>query len=121
MQSTQLIEIETVGIVRSSSSCLSQKSNFHLPCSFCRNFLETNQPLFGMGHTFFIEKSSSHKLNRSTYGGQKKRDYVKFMLIVLPASYVIDILDPFQGIMNDENITAEIIDTNDSIATWLDD
>ena len=43
------------------------------------------------------------------------------MSIVLPDSYVIDILGPFQGTMNDANITKEIIDTNDSIATWLDD
>ena len=42
------------------------------------------------------------------------------MSIVLPNWYVMDILGPFHGTMNNANITKEIIDTNDSIATWLD-
>ena len=42
------------------------------------------------------------------------------MSIVLPDSYVINIPGLFQDTMNDANITKEIIDTNDSIATWLD-
>ena len=44
------------------------------------------------------------------------------MSIVLPDSYVIDIFGSFQDTMNDANnvITKEIIDTNKSIATWLD-
>ena len=38
------------------------------------------------------------------------------MSIVLPDSYIIG---PYQGTLNDANITKEIIETNNSIVTWL--
>ena len=41
------------------------------------------------------------------------------MSVVLPDSYIIDIIGPYQGTLNDANITKEIIETNNSIATWL--
>ena len=42
------------------------------------------------------------------------------MSIVLPDSYIIDIIGPFQGTLNHASITKEIIETNNSIVTWLD-
>ena len=41
------------------------------------------------------------------------------MSVVLPDSYIIDIIGPYQGTLNDANITKEIIETNNSIVTWL--
>ena len=41
------------------------------------------------------------------------------MYIVLPDSYIIDIIGPCQETLNDANITKEIIETNNSIVTWL--
>ena len=41
------------------------------------------------------------------------------MSIVLPDSYIIDIIDSYQGTLNDANITKEIIETNKSIVMWL--
>ena len=41
------------------------------------------------------------------------------MSIVLPDSYIIDIIGPYQGTLNDVNITKEIIETNNSIVTGL--
>ena len=43
------------------------------------------------------------------------------MSIVLPDSYIIDIIGPYQGTLSDANITKEIIETNNSIVTWLGD
>ena len=96
------------------------KKEFSLCIAFLQKFFGNEPTLIWDETYFFIGKSSSNKVNRSTYGGQKKRHYVKFMSIVLPDSYVIDILGPFQGTMNDANITKQIIDTNNSIAAWRD-
>ena len=41
------------------------------------------------------------------------------MSIVLPVSYIIDIIGSYQGTLNDANITKEIIETNKSIVMWL--
>ena len=41
------------------------------------------------------------------------------MSIVLPDSYIIDIIGSYQGILNDANITKEIIETSNSIVMWL--
>ncbi len=54
-------------------------------------------------------------MNRSTYGGQKKRHYIKFMSIVHPDAYVVDVIGPFQGSLNDTNITREILETNNEL------
>ena len=97
------------------------KKEFSLCIAFLQEFFGNEPTLIWDGTYFFIGKSCSNKVNQSAYGGQKKRQYVKFMSIVLPDSYVIDILGPFQGTMNDANITKEIIDINNSISTWLDD
>ena len=38
-------------------------------------------------------------------GGQKKRNYLKFMSIVLPDGYVLDTIGPYHGRMKDASIT----------------
>ena len=53
--------------------------------------------------------------------GQKKRHYVKFMSIVHPDSYVIDSIGPFEGNLNNASIAKEILETNNTLATWLGD
>jgi hypothetical protein len=41
------------------------------------------------------------------------------MSIVHPDSYVIDIIGPFEGTLNDASIAKEILETNNALATWL--
>ena len=41
------------------------------------------------------------------------------MSIVHPDAYIVDIIGPFQGSLNDANITKEILETNNSLVEWL--
>ncbi|CAF2141157.1 unnamed protein product [Rotaria magnacalcarata] len=87
--------------------------------AYSKEFFGNEPTLIWDGTYFFIGKSSSHSVNRSTYGGQKKRHYVKFMSIVHPDDYVSDVIGPFQGTLNDASIAEEILATNNALATWL--
>ncbi|CAM4834786.1 unnamed protein product [Rotaria magnacalcarata] len=88
--------------------------------AYSKEFFGNESTLIWDGTYFFIGKSSSHSVNRSTYGGQKKRHYVKFMSIVHPDDYVSDVIGPFQGTLNDASIAEEILATNNALATWLE-
>ncbi|CAF1528085.1 unnamed protein product [Rotaria magnacalcarata] len=41
------------------------------------------------------------------------------MSIVHPDAYIVDIIGPFQGSLNDANITKKILETNNSLVEWL--
>ena len=41
------------------------------------------------------------------------------MSIVHPDSYVLDVIGPFQGTLNDATIAKEILETNDTLVNWL--
>jgi hypothetical protein len=58
-------------------------------------------------------------MDGSTYGGQKKRHYIRFMSIAHPDTYIVHIIGPFQGSLYDANITKEIRETNNSLNEWL--
>ena len=84
--------------------------------SSVQEFFKNDPTLIGDGTYFFIGKSSSSEINRPTYRG-KKYHYAKFMSTVLPDSYIIDIIGPFQGTLNDVGVTKETIKTDNSIVT----
>ena len=52
----------------------------------------------------YINKSEDHKLQQNTYSVQKSRHLIKFMFIILPDGYVLDLIGPFNGIDNDAKI-----------------
>jgi len=68
------------------------------------------------GTYIYIQKSSDHKLQRMSYCGQKKRNYLKFMSIALPDGYILDTVGPFTGSENDATITKKVMD---KLVTWL--
>ena len=75
---------------------------------------------FLMVHTYiYIQKSSDHQLQKSSYCGQKKSNYLKFMSVVLPDGYVVDSIGPFYGNENDASITKQILSSVDSMKKWL--
>ena len=41
------------------------------------------------------------------------------MSIVHPDGYIVDVIGPFQGNLNDASIAKEILETNNSLAIWL--
>ena len=41
------------------------------------------------------------------------------MSIIHLDGYVVDIIGPFEGTLNDANITKEILETNNCLTTWL--
>lgn len=73
------------------------------------------------GTYIYIPKSSDHKLQRSSYSGQKKRNFIKFMSIVLPDGYVLDTIGPFYGNENDAKITEAILQKIGNLSTWLEE
>ena len=86
---------------------------------FTQTFYGDNVTLILDGTYIYIQKSDEHQFQRSSYCGQKKRNYLKFMSIVLPDGYVVDSIGPFFGSDNDAKITKQILTTVDDIKQWL--
>lgn len=87
--------------------------------TFTKCFYGDKVTLILDGTYIYIPKSSDHKLQRSSYSGQKKRNLVKFMSIVLPDGYVLDTIGPFFGNENDAKITEAILNKVDELKTWV--
>ncbi|CAF4657751.1 unnamed protein product [Rotaria sp. Silwood2] len=88
--------------------------------AFSKEFWDNKVTIIWDGTYIYIEKSSDHYLNRSTYSGQKCRHLVKFMSLVLPDGYVLDTIGPFQGTANDATIAQQIIETRNELLQWCD-
>lgn len=76
---------------------------------FTKRFFGDKATLILDGIYFYISKSADHKLKRTSYSEQKKRNSVKFVNVVLPDGYVLDIIGPFFGNENDAKITEKIL------------
>ena len=87
--------------------------------TFTKCFYGDKVTLILDGTYIYIPKSSDHKLQRAIYSGQKKRNLVKFMSIVLPDGYVLDTIGPFFGNENHAKITEAIILKVKELQTWL--
>ena len=87
--------------------------------TFTKCFYGDKVTLILDGTYIYIPKSSDHKLQRASYSGQKKRNLVKFMSIVLPDGYVLDTIGPFFGNENDAKITEAIIHKVTELKEWL--
>ncbi|CAF1117325.1 unnamed protein product [Rotaria magnacalcarata] len=88
--------------------------------AFSKEFWDNKVTIIWDGTYIYIEKSSDHYLNRSTYSGQKCRHLVKFMSLVHPDGYVLDTIGPFQGTANDATIAQQIIETRNELIQWWD-
>lgn len=88
---------------------------------FTSTFYGDNVTLVLDGTYIYIQKSEDHLLQKSSYCGQKKRNYLKFMSIVLPDGYVVDTIGPFYGNENDASITKQIMNSVHEIKLWLTD
>lgn len=73
--------------------------------AYTKRFFGDNLSLIWDGTYIYCYKSEDHKLQQETYSGQKSRHLVKFMSIVLPDGYVLDLIGPFQARDNDANIS----------------
>lgn len=60
-------------------------------------------------------------VNRSMYSGQKKRHLIKFMSLVLPTSYIFEIIGPFRETTIDASIAERILQTNNELVVRSDD
>ena len=61
------------------------------------------------GTYIYCNKSNDHALQRSSHSGQKSRNLIKMMSLVLPDGYVLDLLGPFYGKDNDASISKVIL------------
>ncbi|CAF4115827.1 unnamed protein product [Rotaria sp. Silwood2] len=73
--------------------------------AYTETFFGNSLALIWDGTYIYCNKSEDHKLQRETYSGQKSRHLVKFMSIVLPDGYVLDLIGPFNGKENDAKIS----------------
>ena len=87
--------------------------------SACNNIIGNKVTLILDGTYIYIPKSSDHKVQKSSYSGQKKRNWVKFMSSVLPDGYVLDIIGPFYDNENAAKSTETILNKVDELKTWL--
>ena len=73
--------------------------------AYTETFFGNGLALIWDGTYIYCNKSENHKLQQKTYSGQKSRHLVKFMSIVLPDGYVLDLIGPFNGKDNDAKIS----------------
>jgi len=73
--------------------------------AYTETFFGNNLCLIWDGTYIYTNKSEDHKLQQETYSGQKSRHLIKFMSIVLPDGYVLDLIGPFKGKDNDAKIS----------------
>ena len=99
--------------------CMTRAETINHNTTFTKCFYGDMVTLILDGTYIYIPKSSDHKLQRSSYSGQNKRDSGKFMSIVLPDGYVLDTIGPFYDNENDAKITEAILNKVDELKTWL--
>lgn len=58
----------------------------------------------------YYEKSGNYEIQRSTYNDQKKRNFVKPMIITTPNGYFFDIFGPYKATANDAIILKHVIE-----------
>ncbi|CAF4211100.1 unnamed protein product, partial [Rotaria sordida] len=73
--------------------------------AYTETFFGNSLALIWDGTYIYCNKSEDHKLQQETYSGQKSRHLVKFMSVVLPDSYILDLVGPFKGKDNDAKIS----------------
>ncbi|CAF3002747.1 unnamed protein product [Rotaria sp. Silwood2] len=73
--------------------------------AYTATFFGNSLSLIWDGTYIYCNKSEDHKLQQDTYSGQKSRHLVKFMSIVLPDGYILDLIGPFKGKDNDAKIS----------------
>ena len=81
--------------------------NYHT--AYSRAFFGDHLSLIWDRTRIYCNKSNDHVLQRSSYSGQKSRHLIKMMSLVLPDSYVLDLLAPFYGKDNDASISKVIL------------
>ena len=73
--------------------------------AYTETFFGNSLALIWDGTYIYCNKSEDHKLQQKTFSGQKSRHLVKFMSIILPDGYVLDLIGPFKGKDNDAKIS----------------
>lgn len=75
-------------------------------------FNPTNQVILIADASYiYYEKSSNYEIQRDTYNDQKKRNFVKPMVLTTPNGYYIDIFGPYRATTNDATILRHIFET----------
>ena len=87
---------------------------------FTKAFYGDQVTLILDGTYIYLNKCSDHQFQRASYGGQKKRNYLKFMSVVLPDGYVLDTIGPYHGNVNDATITRLIMEKIEILKSWLE-
>lgn len=58
----------------------------------------------------FYEKSGNYEIQRNTYSDQKRRNFIKPMIITTPNGYYIDVFGPYKANTNDASILKHVFD-----------
>jgi hypothetical protein len=86
-------------------SHLSRANALEHHTAYTKTFFGNNLSIIWDGTYIYTHKSEDHKLQQETYSGQKSRHLIKFMSIILPDGYVLDLIGPFKGKDNDAKIS----------------
>lgn len=66
------------------------------------------------GTYIFINKSRNYKMQRESYTDQKKRNFVKIMMVVTTNGFIVYALGPFKAGQNDAKILEELDQTTNT-------
>ncbi|CAF1234849.1 unnamed protein product, partial [Didymodactylos carnosus] len=100
---------------------LSRDSALQHHTAYTKAFFGDQLSMIWDGTYFYIHKSNDHRLQRSTFSGQKYRNLVKFMSLVFPDGYILDVIGPFYATDNDATISKYILRTIQGLDTLTED
>lgn len=63
----------------------------------------------------YIQKSQNYMFQRKTYSDQKKRNFLKPMMVVTADGYILDVFGLYPATVNDAKIMESIIDTQENL------
>jgi len=82
---------------------------------------EENELLIVMDGTYFyIQKSSNYTFQRLSYSGQKKRNFIKPMIVCTTSGRIIDCYGPYRAVTNDAMITKHMLEFNQEFKSFMD-
>lgn len=69
------------------------------------------------GTYIYLNKSQNYEFQKNTYSGQKKRNFIRIMMVVLCDGRILHALGPYKATQNDASILKEILETTNAFSS----
>lgn len=93
---------------------LAERSTVLSQMLFCNG--DSSRPVLVIDGTYvYIQKSTNYEVQRKSYSGQKKRNFVRVMNCVTTDGTIIFVLGPYQATSNDAQVMRSIVESSNAL------